>query len=305
MRWQAVFGFIFMLLVIALLVFYWFFPFSTNVFEQTGPGHSNFSIEGVNASIQFYENMRYPSEKISYRIQECTLQKQDEMERAFELLESKTILNFYPVNSNEEISVTCDSHSKIEGGMFIAGEGGPVNITRTDKFSVIFSGKILLIRESECEKPNVALHELLHALGFAHSSNPDNVMYSISKCSQTIGEDIPPVINKLYSYSTYSDLSFENVSAIMHGRYLDVNMSLRNNGLKESGAAKIIVSSDGSFIKEVDLKGLKVGYGITITLSNIFVKKINVDELVFFIDTSFQELEKENNKITLKIKEKN
>ncbi len=306
MGWKAVLTFILVLLAIALLVLYWFFPFSTNIFEPVGPGHSNFSLNGFDTTeMQFYENMRYPSKTISYKIDDCTLQKEDNMERAFEILELETALQFYPVDGGEEISVTCDSRNKIEGGMFIAGEGGPANITRTDKFSVIFNGKILLIKKSKCENPNVALHELLHALGFMHSSNPDNIMYNVSKCDQTIGEDIPLVIDKLYSYPTYSDLSFEETSATMHGRYLDINISVRNNGLKKSGEAKIIVSADGDEIKEFDLSPVDIGYGRTITLTNVFIKKLSVDELEFFIDSNFQELEKENNKIILKIKEKN
>ena len=59
-------------------------------------------------------------------------------------------------------------------GLFIAGEGGPSNITKSGDFSVITHGSILLIKESKCERPNIAIHELLHALGFDHSENPNN-----------------------------------------------------------------------------------------------------------------------------------
>ncbi len=51
--------------------------------------------------------------------------KRDNMKRAFQIISDKTVLSFYPVESNEEISVTCDSRTKIKGGLFIAGEGGP------------------------------------------------------------------------------------------------------------------------------------------------------------------------------------
>ena len=301
MRVNFFLGFLFILLSFGLLAFYWFFPFGVHEFEIHGPKHSNFSLNGTEG-MQFYDNMRYPSSRISYRIDECTLQKKQDMEMAFEILSNKTILGFYPVNSEEEISVTCNSKNKIESGMFIAGEGGPVNITKTDNFNVILNGKILLIRSSECATPNIGLHELLHALGFNHSSNPNNIMYSISNCEQTLGEDVFILINKLYSYPSEPDLSFENVSAVMNGRYLDVNFSVRNNGLKKSEEAKIIIYADGSDVKEVELSSLEVGYGRAITIQNIWVKKMSVNELEFFIETSFKELEKEKNKIILKIK---
>lgn len=304
MAWKIFFSLVFIIIAVSLLVLYWFMPFGISEFEARKIGSSNFTINGFEKDMQFYENMRYPSSKISYKIENCPLQKEDEVERAFEILSIQTILSFYSVNSNEEISVTCDSGTKINGGLFIAGEGGPINITQTEKFNVIFNGKILLIRKSNCENPNIALHELLHALGFTHSSNPNNIMYNVSKCSQTIGQDTLDLINKLYSYPSYPDLSFENVSAVMHGRYLDMNIGIRNNGLKKSEKATISIYADKELVKEIELEPLDIGYGREIFLKNVWISKISVSELELSIDYSLNELEKENNKITLKIKNK-
>ncbi|GAI14097.1 unnamed protein product, partial [marine sediment metagenome] len=52
---------------------------------------------------------------------------------------------------------------------------------------------------------------------------------------------------------SYPDLSFENVSAVMNGRYLDTNMSIRNNGLKDSEKTKIEIYADGKLVKEIEL----------------------------------------------------
>jgi len=302
MGWKIFFSFSFILFVIFLLIFYWFVPFKTADFG-TMSGDSNFSLNNFELeNMQFYPNMRFPNSEISYQIDDCTLQKEDDMERAFEIISNISFLNFYPVNYNEEISITCDSKNKIEGGMFIAGEGGPTNITKTDKFNVILHGKILLIRESKCENPNVAIHELLHVLGFDHSNNKNNIMYNISKCGQTIGSDMIELINKLYSFPSYPDLSFENVSAFIHGRYLDANISIRNNGLKDSENTKIMIYADGKFVEEIDLERLEIGYGRTIILRNIWVSKMDVHELEFFIDSNFNELEKNNNRIILNVK---
>tara|TARA_Y100000310_G_scaffold23337_1_gene22293 strand:- start:1047 stop:1916 length:870 start_codon:yes stop_codon:yes gene_type:complete len=285
------------------LIFYWFIPLNKFEFYQ---GYSsdnfNFTLNDSSKEMQFYENMRYSDPKISYRILDCTLQKRYNIERAFEMISNTTSLSFYEVEFNEEIFATCDSRNKIEGELFIAGEGGPVNITKTENFNVILKGEILLIKESKCEKPNIALHELFHSLGFDHSPNPSSIMYNTSKCNQNIGQDIVDKINELYSSPSYPDLTFENVSAIMHGKYLDTNITIRNHGLKDSEKTKLIISSGEKIIKETEIDSLKIGYGITMSLNNILVSKINIQELKFLIDSNFSELKKNNNEIKLEIK---
>jgi len=301
MGWTSFFSFLFILFVVVSLVIYWFVPFKTIEFGIQSGG-SNFTLGNYDSEMQFYKNMRFPNKEISYKIEDCTLQKQDDMKGAFEIMSDLTTLNFYVVGSNEEISITCDSKTKIEGGMFIAGEGGPTNVTQSEKFNVISHGKILLIRDSKCERPNVALHELLHVLGFDHSSNINNIMYNVSKCDQTIGEDIPELLNNLYSIPSYPDLSFENVSAVMNGRYLDINMVVRNMGLKDSQDSELLLYAGDKLVKEINLEPIDIGSGRMVFLSNLLINKISVDELKVIIDYSFDELDKENNEIILKIK---
>ena len=300
MRLKIFLSFLFILFSVLLLILYWFIPFGDVVTFGVKSKNSNFSLSG-NEDMQFYSNIRFPNVNISYQIFNCPVQKENDMETAFEIVSSKTLLKFHPVASNEEISVTCDSTTKFGEGLFIAGEGGPTNITKTENFNVILNGMVLLLKESTCERPNIAIHELFHVLGFKHSNNPENIMYNFSRCEQTIGDDNINLLNKLYSVPSYSDLSFESAYASMNGRYLDTNFSIRNNGLVKSGEAKIIIYADNKNIKEVDLKPLEVGYGIGISLSNIFVNKMSVDELEFVIDSNFSELDLENNKILLAV----
>jgi len=304
MRWVGkLLSIIFILAVISLLVLYWFFPFREAEFSIGSTGNSNFSSNASTiVDMQFYNNMRYPSPNISYKIHNCPLPKSNEMELAFEIIENKTVLNFYEVPFNEEISVTCESKSKIKEGLFIGGEGGPTNITKTNTFNVIISGSILLIRETKCSEPIIASHELLHALGFNHSSNKNNIMYSVVKCYQTMGEDTSNLINDLYSHPSYPDLSFDNVSASLKNRFLDLNITIRNHGLKKSGKATVEVYAGDKLIKEIDFDSLEIGTGRMLILTNSLITKVNFDELKLFINADFDELDKQNNRITLQIK---
>ncbi len=296
---KVILGLLFFLLVVGLLMFYWFLPGGIDFGSQSG--NSNFSVEYGSEEMQFYKNMRFSTPSISYKILNCPLQKEDEMEYSFEILSNKSVLNFYPVAENEDISITCDSTNRIEGGLFIAGEGGPTNITQAGEFNVIQHGKILLIRESKCANPNVGLHELFHVLGFKHSSNKNNIMYNISKCDQVIGEDIIRLIDELYSYPTYPDLVFENVSAKIEARFLSTNISVRNNGLADAGESEIIIYVNGKQIKKVDLESLEIGFGRMIILEKVFISSLVVDSLEFEIRYTGEELEKENNRIKLNI----
>lgn len=300
MDFKNVLSFLFFLLVLFLVLSYLFFPFNQGEFLVVNE-NKNFSIDG-SKDLQFYENMRFQSKSISYLIEGCPLQRYDDMERAFEIVESETVLDFYPVDFDEEIYVSCSERNKVENGLFVAGEGGPTNITKAGDFNVIFNGEISLIRDSKCSSPNVGIHELFHVLGFNHSDNPGNIMYPVNKCNQEISEDMINLISELYSLPSNPDLVFEDVSAEISGRSLDISFTVRNFGFGDSGESKVVISSRGNILKEVEIQEIKIGYGRTISLQNVFVKQLNADNLELFIETEFQELDKENNKINLEIK---
>jgi len=304
MGWKIVLSLVFFILVVGLLTFYWFLPIGELIEFKVSDGHSNFTLNAsLNTSMQFYENMRYQTSNISYRIDRCPLAREDEMKRAFDFLETRTILNFYKVSGGEEISVTCEDSVQGEKGLFIAGEGGVTNVTVTENFNVIFNGMVILIRETKCSDPLVGTHELLHALGFDHSNNPNNIMYPTLNCKQTLGDDIVEHINWLYSFPTFSDLSFENASASRKGGYLGFVISIRNHGLKNSENSTLIIYADNKSIKELEIEPIPIGSGRKITLSNIFIMQRNIEELKLFIKYDSEELDKDNNKITLEIKE--
>src|SRR3989344_5751331 len=246
---------IFLIFMVSMLWIYWFTGFGDVQLSKSALQDSNFSINLTSDNMQFYENLRYSDSKISYHISDkCTLQKKADAERAFEILENKTILDFYPVNSNEEILITCESKEKIKEDYFVAGEGGPVNISRAGQFNVIYTGQILLIRQSECLNPNIALHEV--------------------------------------------------VPLIHDGKYLDLNMSIKNIGLKNSGKAFVNIYLDNELFEEIELKELEVGSGMKITIQNLKFKKTNFKEMKFIIVANFEELNKANNEASFDIEEK-
>lgn len=300
MNFKLILTFIFVLIVILLMIFY-FIPFGAINFVAKS-GNYNFSVIQTGNQMQFYPNMRFPDSEISYKISDCPLQKENDMEFAFEIMENLTPLKFYSAVNNEEISIGCDERNHFNGGLFIAGEGGPTNISKAGEFYVILNGEILLIRKSDCPKPNVALHELLHVLGFEHSTNQENIMYNITNCDQIIGEDMIQLIKKLYSVPSYPDLAFENVSAVMSGRFIDIDMTVMNIGLNNAGKSQIIIYADGNIIKEADLEPIGIGRGRIISMKNIWVSQININELDLIVKTDFDEINKENNKIKLEIK---
>jgi hypothetical protein len=287
-------------LILALAV-YWFIPFGENIFNFKSTNY-NFSLNNsVSSALQFYPNMRFPTPDISYKIEECTLQKKYDMETAFSILEEKTILDFYPVEYGQEISITCSEDIQFEGDYFLAGEGGPSNITIAGDFNIIESGEVFLIQDSNCERPNVAIHELLHALGFDHSLNSNNIMYEISYCKQTISEDIIDYINEIYSIPVEPDLVFEKANVILHGKYLNTNFTIRNNGLTYSEESKVVIFADGKKIKEVNIPPIDAGYGRVISLLT-WVPQININKVEFVIENNFSELNKTNNRALFEIK---
>ncbi len=299
---KVVLGLLFFIFAMSLLAVYWFVPLSTTEFRINAKP-SNPNLDEVDLQkLQFYSNMRFPDEEISYRITRCPLQKMDNMVNAFNILSDKTLLSFYWDDINPEIEVFCDSTAKIEGNLFIAGEGGPTNITTAGEFNVITKGKITLLRESKCPNPNIGLHELLHVLGFDHTNDPTDIMYPVSDCDQELKNYTLDLINTLYSIPSKPDLAIENVSAIMHGKYLDLNLSVRNVGLKPSPESKVVIYADDTKVKEFRVEALDIGHGRIISFTNLWVARINTGSIRLEVVSNSEELKKENNELILEIK---
>ena len=126
-------------------------------------------------------------------------------------------------------------------------------------------------------------------------------MHEISYCNQKISDDLIDYINQIYSIPSQPDLIFEDINVVMHGKYLETNITIRNNGLSYSEESKIIISADGKKIKEVSVSPLEIGYGRKISLST-WVPQISINEIEFIIENDFPELNKTNNLVLFEIK---
>lgn len=286
------------LIVISFLVFYFLIPGNAIIYKSKN-ANSNFIVGNDTVQMQFHPNMRFPTTNISYHINNnCSILKKESMIEGFGVIENRTLLKFYPSN-DAQVNVICQNNYKLNNGMFIAGEGGPTKVISENKFNVILGGKILLIKNPKCAHPNVEVHELLHVLGFVHSKNKKNIMYPVSDCSQTLGNDIPALINKLYSTPSYPDLIVSNASAEINGRYLNLNFSVTNDGLLKSNSTTAKVYADDILVKTTTIRPLDIGNGLDISFTNIFLKKIKTNEIKIIVVNRTNELSTDNNKIIL------
>ena len=278
------------------------FPGNT-VYKSFSPDSSALSADltSVNASgkiVQFYPNMRYRDRSISYRLESaCTQTKWVNIQKAFSIISEKTNLEFYSSKDNPEISVLCSdiSPKTEEKGHFIAGEGGPSEIISTTNFAVIFSGRISLYRDEKCDEPKIALHEILHALGFDHYNNPESVMYPTTECNQEIDEEIISDINNLYYFDSLPDLAIEHLNANLTGRYHSFDINVTNIGLADSKEARLNVYADSDKVANFTLGDLEIGTKRILSVQNARVPR-NINNLIFEVESeSNKELNLKNN----------
>lgn len=255
-------------------------------------------------SKQFYENMRYPSKIINYNIaSSCPENKASRMEEAFSILEEQTILEFNPTDSSNSIlNILCSdiSPEAEEKDHFVAGEGGPSRVINSTLFSVILEGKVALYREGNCNNPNVALHELLHALGFDHNNDKKSILYPTLICDQTIDEEIVQSINELYEVESAPDLTFYELNATKSGRYLNFHMEVINRGLIPASQVNVGLYADGEFVSQFELNTISVGSKKIIDVENLKVP-LDASNIEFVIDyqSIIFEIYEDNNRIDL------
>ncbi len=254
---------------------------------------------------QFLPNMRFSKKEISYSLSEkCNENKMRNLREAFFILEDLTNLTFYPVNENPEIKISCSSviQPSNKSGYFVAGEGGPGKVINATNYAIIYEGELALFRNEACNKPNIALHEILHVLGYDHNNNKRSIMYPTTGCNQVIDEYIINSINKLYSVEPLPDIVIKKANATKKGGYVDFEISISNYGLDKSEMNELIISSEEEEINRTEIKEIDVGVERKLWMKNLKFPK-NSNKIIFYIKSDKEEISYSNNKVELVLDE--
>ncbi len=272
-------------------------PFTAQVISNAPEAGSNPSGEGT----QFYPNMRFPSRSISYRLESvCPQKRWEDVERAFEIISEKTVLEFYESKENPEIRILCSqiAPEPKQEGHFIAGEGGPTEIINTTNYAIILSGNISLYREEKCEEPKIAIHEILHALGFDHYNNSQSIMNPVTGCMQEIDSYIIEEINRIYKTNSLPDLIIDSVSANKTGRYLNFEINVSNQGLADAENAELEVYNSDGKAANFTLGKIEMGMKKMLSVQNIKLSGSS-EQIIIVVNLDEMELDKQNNRAEL------
>ncbi len=311
-------GLIIILLGIIGFIIYQIYPIIDSKYFSEIENFVPVKDDGANASIVnnlilddfpegalFYDNMRFQDKRISYFIDVmCSDERANDARNAFRLLEENTILNFYEVNLGGQIEVSCsDIERRVDEDYFVAGEGGPSSIINASNYYVINNGTIFLYRDNSCSKPIVAIHEILHVLGFKHSINKDSIMFNTAKCNQKISNDIIDTIYDIYSVPELPDLIIREAKAEKKGIDFSFDVEIINAGLDESSPMNLTLYGNNKIIGVYNIGKMNIGTGKEIVVSGIRVNK-NLQEVSFIIDDEgiINEINEGNNRYDLVIK---
>lgn len=252
-------------------------------------------VRDYNESVE-YESLRFTGSKISYSISnECSESRANNAVEAFKILEDKTVLSFYEVNENPQITIGCNKSKEKSGE--IVGEGGPTFIINTGKYEVILNGTVKLYEDDNCNQPIIATHEILHVIGFKHVENKDSIMYKISKCDQELTQDIIDEIALKYKDPVLPDMAFRKTQVEKDGRYINFEISIFNIGLSGTENADMKIITDDREIKTYNLNDFSVGSGKIIKVKNLLVPG-SITGLTFIIDKNndIPEINETNNR---------
>ena len=279
---------------IGVYVLYLNFPEPSTGFEEL---YANASASSPNLSGQFFPNMRFTEPIISYSIEEnCIAKKKEDALLAFQILQAKTILKFYQKSDMSDIQTYCSKLPPIpdQEKYYAAGEGGPTKVINATNFYIISKGEISLFEDDQCETPQIALHEIIHALGFEHNKNESSIMFPITNCRQVLDQYIVDEINRVYSIPSYPDLAIEKLSGNKTGRYLSFEIRIVNNGLKDASPATLNVYANGVLINKFDIDQLDLDKKERLAIKNLRIPK-EASIIKFEIQTAEKEISKENN----------
>lgn len=248
---------------------------------------------------QFYPNLRFPDKVITYGFdQGCTLDKKEQIARALNIFEERTVVSFIQVDSNPQLFIACSELApdpEIQGH-FVAGEGGPTKILNGTLYTIILEGKISLYEDEDCSNPHIAVHELLHVFGFDHTTDPQSILYPTLSCSQVYNSYFFERINELYAVESLPDLVPQNIELERNGRYIQFTVEVANQGLKNASNVNLTVMADTQVVDSFSLGNIDIGTRKIFKVENLRVPR-DTRVIEFIVDRagSIQELSETNN----------
>ncbi len=245
-----------------------------------------------------YENIRFQNKMISYNVDdECSVNNKAKIRNAFLILTENSDLSFFEVNGQADIQVDCFIDVIGNENDKVIGEGGPISILNTSKYSLINSGSVKLYAEDTCSYPLLELHEILHVLGFKHSLDKNSLMFNVSDCNQRLDQDNIDNINNLYKDPILPDLEIKDLKVNVSSANLNFEIKILNIGLSQSEDTNVSIFEDGKFISSYNLGKLSIGSGKIISNDNVKLNQ-NTKEITFIVDyeNKLDEINKENNK---------
>lgn len=290
---------LFVLLFLGVYIFWLNFPSEVVQFRELALNGTDQYVGLPARSTQFYSNMRFSESEIRYNINEiCDEARRRNFEDALEIISERTVLSFRE-SQNAQLVVTCSDEAPTpeQRAFFVAGEGGPTEIINSSRFAVILSGKVSLYRGETCPTPQIATHELLHALGFDHNNNRESIMYPVTNCNQKIDASIIAEIDRLYSIPSRGDLVIEKLTANKSGRYLSFDVTVANQGLKDMDNAFLKVF-DEDLVKSFELGKIEIGAKKKLSVDNLRISR-NAETVRLVVESSQQEISKTNNEAEL------
>jgi len=252
--------------------------------QNLGSGESDALVNISGNVVQFYPNMRFNHDDLTYSLHpDCSLDKENRVREALFIIKSEVpVLSFREIVSEKaDILVACSPEAyEKEENLFIAGEGGPTNIVNAT-IPIILKGKLTLYNDTGkvCDYPVTELHELFHVFGFDHINDTKSILYPFIECDQRITSDLGNALRELYQIEALPELYFKNVTASKSGRYLSFNVTISNDGLIDSLNTLLEVYVEGKFVQGFALNDVSFGGGQKFYVNNLRLPSRGVNEI--------------------------
>ena len=156
-------------------------------------------------------------------------------------------------------------------------------------------GKVSLYKNERCKETKLALHEILHVLGFDHNNNPKSIMYPVTGCDQTLDLYIINEINRLYSQDSLPDLAILKVDANKTYYGASFKISVINLGYVDAKETRVEIFAGQSRVANYSLGILLPGMTSTLEVKNLKIPKSTSSLKFYTTYNDSKELHLDNN----------